>query len=116
MNTWKKQACEPLFHRFFKVFKTCHQEKGQDTYPEQFPQVWVILFWVLVWFSILQSPHNVALIFRTCQLHTAWELLTENGSNERQAAWHGKLHWQGIQHPRKYKSIRFIDTEILYPY
>ena len=39
-------------------------------------------------FPILQSPHDVALIFRTCQLHTAWELLHENGGNERQAAWH----------------------------
>ena len=36
-------------------------------------------------FSILQSPHDVALILRTCQFHTAWELLHENGGNERQA-------------------------------
>ena len=66
-------------------------------------------------FPILQSPHDVALIFRTCQLHTAWELLHENGGNERQAAWHGKLHWQGRQHPGKYQTRRFIDTGILYP-
>ena len=39
-------------------------------------------------FPILHSPHDVALIFRTCQLYTAWELLHENGGNERQAAWH----------------------------
>ena len=37
---------------------------------------------------ILNSPHDMALIFRTYQLHTAWELLHENGGNERQAAWH----------------------------
>ena len=43
-------------------------------------------------FPILQSPHDVALIFRTCQLHTAWELLHENGGNERQAAWHPFPH------------------------
>ena len=36
----------------------------------------------------------MALIFRTCQLHTAWELLHENGGNERQAAWH---HWRQTQ-------------------
>ena len=39
-------------------------------------------------FPILQSPHNVALIFRTCQLHTAWEFLHSNGGSERPAAWH----------------------------
>ena len=39
-------------------------------------------------FTILQSLHDVALIFRTCQLHTAWKLLHENGGNERQAG-HG---------------------------
>ena len=39
-------------------------------------------------FPFLQSPHDVALIFRTCQLHTAWELLHQNGGNERQAAWY----------------------------
>ena len=47
-------------------------------------------------------PHDVALIFRTCQLHTAWELLHENGGNKRQAAWHGQLHWPGRQHQGKY--------------
>ena len=52
MNPWKKQACEPLFSLFEKVFKKCHQKEGQDTYPEKFPQAWVILFWVLVWFSL----------------------------------------------------------------
>ena len=36
-------------------------------------------------FPILQSPPDMALNFRTCQLHTAWELLHENGGNERQA-------------------------------
>ena len=43
---------------------------------------------------MLQSPPDVALIFRTYQLHTAWELLYENGSRERQAAWRGQLHWR----------------------
>jgi hypothetical protein len=42
------------------------------------------------------------------------ELLNENGGNERQAAWHGQLHWQGRQHPGKYQTRRFIDTGILY--
>ena len=39
-------------------------------------------------FPILQYPHDVALIFRTCQIHTAWEILHENGGNELQVAWH----------------------------
>ena len=39
-------------------------------------------------FPILQSPPDMALNFWTCQLHTAWELLHENGGNERQAALH----------------------------
>ena len=30
MNTRKKQACEPIFHWFFKVFKTCQSK----TLPE----------------------------------------------------------------------------------
>ena len=64
-------------------------------------------------FSFLQSPHDVALIFRTCQLHTAWELLHENGGNERQAARHGQLHWKDKQQPGKHQTRRFI-TEILY--
>ena len=42
-------------------------------------------------FPILQSPHDVALIFWTGQLHTAWEFLHGNGGSERPAAWHG--HW-----------------------
>ena len=33
-------------------------------------------------FPILQSPHDVALIFRKCQLHTTWEFLLENGGSE----------------------------------
>ena len=41
-------------------------------------------------FPILQSPHDVAMIFRTCQLHTGWELLHENYGNECLAAWHGQ--------------------------
>ena len=39
-------------------------------------------------FPLLQSPHDVARIFRTCQLHTAWDFLHENGGSERQAACH----------------------------
>ena len=34
-------------------------------------------------FPNLQSPHDAALIFRTCQLHNAWEFLHENGGSER---------------------------------
>ena len=42
-------------------------------------------------FPILQYPHDVPLIFWTCQLHTAWDFLHGNGGSERQAAWHGQL-------------------------
>ena len=52
-------------------------------------------------FPILQSPHDVALIFRTCQLHTALEFQHENGGSEHPAAWHGQMHWQGGKHPGK---------------
>ena len=45
--------------------------------------IYIACSWQVIAFSILQSPHDVALIFRTCQLHTAWELLYENGGNER---------------------------------
>ena len=45
-------------------------------------------------FPILQSPHDVTLIFRICHLHTAWEFLHGNGGSERPEAWHGQLlHW-----------------------
>ena len=40
-------------------------------------------------FPILQSPHELALIFRTCQHHTAWEFPHENGGSELLAARHG---------------------------
>ena len=57
----------------------------------------------------------MALIFRTYQLHTALELLHENGGSERQAHWHGQLYWQGRQHPGKYQTVGYIATGILYP-
>ena len=56
---WKKIAFDEIGVRDvtislenFRVFSfldtishsTCHQKEGQDTYPKQFPQVWVILF------------------------------------------------------------------------
>ena len=63
--------------------------------------IYITCSWQVFVFPILQSPHNVALIFRTCQLHTAWELLHENGGSERQAARPGQLHWQGRLHPRR---------------
>ena len=47
--------------------------------------------WQFFKIPILQSPHDVALITRTCQLHTALELLHENGGSEHQAAWHVEL-------------------------
>ena len=56
--------------------------------------IYITCSWQVFVFPILQSPHDVALIFRTCQLHTAWELLHDIGGNERQAEWHGKLRWQ----------------------
>ena len=64
-------------------------------------------------FPILQSPHDVALIFQTCQLPTDWEFLHGNGGSERPAAaWHGQLlHWQDRQQPEKYQTKRFIDTK-----
>ena len=37
-------------------------------------------------FPIVQSPPDVAQIFWTCQLHTAWQLLKENGDSEHPAA------------------------------
>ena len=53
--------------------------------------IYITCSWQVFVYPILQSPHGVTLIFRTCQLHTAWELLNENGGSERQAAWHGRL-------------------------
>ena len=50
---------------------------------------------------------DVALIFRTCQLHTAWEF-------QRPAAWHGQIHWQGRKTPRKIPNRKIIDTGILW--
>ena len=51
-------------------------------------------------FPILRSPYDVALIFRTCQLHTAWQFLHEISGSEHPSTWHGKLlHWQDRQHP-----------------
>ena len=47
--------------------------------------IYITFSWQVFIFPILQSPHDVALIFRTCQLHTAWELLHENGGSEHQA-------------------------------
>ena len=49
----------------------------------------IALFAEVFVFPILQSPHYAALIFRTGLLHTAWEILHENGGSERQAAGHG---------------------------
>ena len=57
-------------------------------------------------FPILQCPHDERLIFRTCQLHTAWELRHENGGNEQQAAWHGQLHWLSFTKPRLFQRNR----------
>ena len=60
---------------------------------------------------ILNSPHDMALIFRTYQLHTAWEFLHGNGGSEHPATWQGQLlHWQGRQHPEKYHTRRFINN------
>ena len=64
-------------------------------------------------FPTFQSPHDVALIFRTCQLHTSWEFQHENGGSECPAAWHGQMHWQVRKYPEKYQTRRIIDTGIL---
>ena len=62
-------------------------------------------------FPILQSPHDVALIFQTCKLHTAWEFLHGNGGSERPAAWHGQLmQWQGRQRLEKQDQGRLCQT------
>ena len=39
MNTWKKQACEPLFSLIFKGFQDMSPKRRSGS-------VWVILFWV----------------------------------------------------------------------
>ena len=43
-------------------------------------------------FPILMSPPDVAQIFRTCQLGTAWQLLKENGGSEYPEA----LLWSSV--------------------
>ena len=57
--------------------------------------IYIPCSWQVFVFSILQSSHYVALIFRTCQLHTVLGFLQKRGGSERPAAWQGKLHWQG---------------------
>ena len=49
-----------------------------------FKAICIVLVAEVFVFPILQSPHDVALFFRTCQLHTAGEFLHDNGGSERQ--------------------------------
>ena len=77
--------------------------------------IFIACSWQVSIIPILQSPHDVALIFRTCHLHTAWELLHENGGSEHQAGWYGQLHWKGRQNPGNYQTRRLIDSGIFYP-
>ena len=48
-------------------------------------------------FPILQSPPDVAQIFWTCQLHTAWQLLHANGGSEHPAVIWGWIIWKWQQ-------------------
>ena len=48
-------------------------------------------------FPILQSPPDVAQIFWTCQLHTAWQLLHDNGGSEHPAVSWGWIIWKWQQ-------------------
>ena len=56
-------------------------------------------------FPILKSPPDETQYFRTCRVHTAWELVQKNGGNERPAAWHGRLHWQGNRQENTEKEV-----------
>ena len=42
--------------------------------------IYITCSWQVFVFPILQSPPDVAQIFWTCQLHTAWQLLQDNGA------------------------------------
>ena len=53
-----------------------------------FKSICIALVAKVIVFPMLQLPHDVAMIFWTCQLHTAWEFLHENGGSECPAAWH----------------------------
>ena len=59
-----------------------------------FKAICIPLVGEVIVFPILQSPPDERLIFRKCQLHTAWEFLHYNGGSEHLRAWHGQLHWQ----------------------
>ena len=48
-------------------------------------------------FPIFQSPPNVAQIFWICQLHTAWQLLHDNGGSEHPAVSWGWIIWKWQQ-------------------
>ena len=75
--------CEPLFHIFLKVYKTCHKREGQDTYQEQFPQVWVYWFEAQVNFLLnffFRFPYSYKAQLKICSL-TSWknELYSNSG-------------------------------------
>jgi hypothetical protein len=53
--------------------------------------IYITCSWQVFVFPIVQSPPDVAQIFWTCQLHTAWQLLHGNGGSE-----HPAVSWAGL--------------------
>ena len=58
--------------------------------------IYITCSWQVFMFPILQSPPDVAQIFWTCQLHTAWQLLHDYGGSEQPAVSWGWIigKWQ----------------------
>ena len=59
--------------------------------------IYITCSWQVFVFPILQSPPDVAQIFWTCQLHTAWQLLHNNGGIEHPAVSWGWIIWKWQQ-------------------
>ena len=64
--------------------------------------IYITCSWQVFVFPILQSPPDVAQIFRTCQLHTAWQLLHDNGGSEHPAVSWGWIIWKWQQRHSPY--------------
>ena len=72
-------------------YKHCQSKTGRARLIG-FKAICIPLVGEVIVFPILQSPPDERLIFRTCQLHTAWEFLHGNGGSERPAPWHAFVH------------------------